>query len=171
MTDAAPSPDLSSVAVECDLDERPDMVWRALTTPEIVAEWLGPNTLSRDGDPSFEVRLAPEEGGTVACTILEAIPPERLSYTWRIGDPQEPGTIDSVVTFTLTPNRSGGTHLRIVHHGLERAARQPPMLMLAAGRSLRGLGPHARPSARVRRGAARAAPLRRLPLIGLRRAA
>ncbi len=171
MTDAAPPLDLSSVVVECDLDERPETVWRALTTPEIVAEWLGPNTLSRKGDQSFEVNLAPEEGGTVACEILEASPPERLSYAWRIGDPGEPGSLDSVVTFTLAPNGRGGTHLRIVHSGLECAGRQPSTLMLAAGRSLRDLRPHARPGGHTRRGATRAAPIRCLSQIRLRRAA
>ena len=37
--------DKRSIAFECDLPEAPDKVWRALTTPEIVSEWLLPTDL------------------------------------------------------------------------------------------------------------------------------
>ena len=37
--------DKRSIAFECDLPEAPDKVWRALTTLEIVSEWLLPTDL------------------------------------------------------------------------------------------------------------------------------
>lgn len=136
--------DTTSVLIECDLEERPETVWRALTTPEIVAEWLGPNTMAREPEGGFEVRLPPEEGGVVACEILEASPPECLSYAWRLSDPGLPGAVlDTVVTFTLTPSRLGGTHLRVVHSGLTLGliARRNVVATMSSGRSLGELRP------------------------------
>lgn len=134
MTDAAPRADAGSAVLEYDLDERPETVWRALTTPEIVAEWLGPNTMTHETGRPFEIMLAPEDGGVVACEVLEASPPERLSYAWRVRNGQRPDPIHMEVTFTLTPTARGGTHLRIEHGGpaLRQTSRQGSPVMSSA---------------------------------------
>ena len=47
--------DKRSIAFECDLPEAPEKVWRALTTPEIVSEWLLPTDLRPEA--GHEIRL------------------------------------------------------------------------------------------------------------------
>jgi uncharacterized protein YndB with AHSA1/START domain len=89
--------DSNTVVTECDLPEAPEKVWKALTTPELLAKWL------------------PEAN---KCEILAAEPNRLLRYRWRAGDEDrdESGReLDSVVTFELTNTPSGGTHLRVNH--------------------------------------------------------
>jgi uncharacterized protein YndB with AHSA1/START domain len=88
------------VVVECDLDAAPEKVWRALTVPELVEQWLGVRTAdaAAGAEPRYE--------------IVEAEPFSRLRYAWR--DPQvtEP---DTIVTFDLSPLPGGGTWFRLTH--------------------------------------------------------
>jgi uncharacterized protein YndB with AHSA1/START domain len=117
----------NSVVTECDLPEAPEKVWKALTTPELLAAWL-PDAVNSE--------------------ILAAEPNRLLRYRWpgREGDRDERGrTLESVVTFELTGTRSGGTHLRVVHRLVSassnivafRGRRKEPfaMLSVAAGDS------------------------------------
>lgn len=132
-----PQPGLADdeVIVECDLDQQPETVWRVLTVPELVSEWLGPNTMQPGTHEPFEVHLAPEEGGSVACTVLEAVPCKRLSYNWiSLGlDPDEQN--NSVVTFELTRTATNGTRLRIVHTRDEANLSSSPVTMIGARRT------------------------------------
>ncbi|MGY2052316.1 SRPBCC family protein [Methylobacterium sp. JK268] len=123
--DAASDTD-DHVTADCDLPAPPSTVWRALTVPEILAEWLAP--AARDPRPGAPLRLdlPAAEGGPVTCDLVEAVPHERLSYRWRDAEG------DSVVTFRLTPLPEGGTHLRVVHRPLaaRRAGPARPLAML-----------------------------------------
>ena len=86
------------VVTECDLEDHPGKVWRALTKPEFTALWL-----------------VPEE---VDCRIIAADPPRFLRCAWRSDECDGIGNrLDTVVTFELSPTDEGGTHLRIVHEG------------------------------------------------------
>lgn len=112
------------VVVECDLDAAPEKVWRALTVPELVEEWLGVAAAGRaaDDEPSYEV--------------VEAEPFSRLRYAWRDPQTTEP---DTIVTFDLRPLPGGGTGFRLTH-GIAVDSRAPvaaangnsPPLALAA---------------------------------------
>jgi uncharacterized protein YndB with AHSA1/START domain len=55
----------------------------------------------------FDLRA---DWGAVACQVLEVEPNKTLSYTWGDHD------LKSVVTWTLTPTRTG-THLRMEQSG------------------------------------------------------
>ncbi|ACA16781.1 Activator of Hsp90 ATPase 1 family protein [Methylobacterium sp. 4-46] len=132
--DATPDEAAPQVVASCDIAAAPALVWRALTVPEIVAEWLGP--VSPAAGDALRLDLPAAEGGPVACEMLEAVPHERLSYRWR------DAFGDSVVTFDLTPGPDGGTHLRVVHRPV--AARRA-----APARPLALMRPAARPRART----------------------
>ena len=57
--------------------------------------------------------------GVIHCEVLEAIPNERLVYTWKGGHAENVGygaPLDTVVTFTLSKVENG-TRLRLVHSG------------------------------------------------------
>ena len=104
-----------SIAFEFDLQHAPEKVWRALTDPVLLAEWLLP-VAELDLAPGavFTFRAPPQPGwdGRVDCRFLEIEAGRKLSYTWVVGDME----IDTVVTFTLTPTASG-THLSLVQSG------------------------------------------------------
>jgi uncharacterized protein YndB with AHSA1/START domain len=102
-----------ALSLEFDLPHAPEKVWRALTEPALLAEWLLPS-IGFDLAPgaAFMFKTQPVGGwdGVVNCRFLEIEPHTRLSYTWSAGD------MDWVVNFTLTPTPSG-TQLMLVQSG------------------------------------------------------
>ena len=105
----------ASIAFEFDLQHGPEKVWRALTDPVLLGEWLLPVIdLHLEQGAAFTFRAPPQPGwdGIVNCRLLESDARRKLSYTWIVGD------IDTVVTFTLTPTVSG-TRLSVVQSGFK----------------------------------------------------
>lgn len=95
-----------TLSFEFDLPHPPQKVWRALTDPTLLAEWLLPVVgLGLEPGTEFTFQAPPQPGwdGTVRCRTLAADEPRSLSYAWVVGDVE----IDTVVTFTLTPTASG----------------------------------------------------------------
>lgn len=100
---------------EFDLNHSPQKVWRALTDPGLLTEWLLPVVglkLEPGAAFTFKAPPQPEWDGTVNCRFLEIEPGKKLSWAWVVGD------IDTVVTFTLTPTESG-TQLSLVQSGFK----------------------------------------------------
>ena len=90
-------------------------VWRALTDPALLAEWLLPVVdLELVPGAAFMFKTQPYPGwdGTVSCRFLEIEAHRKLSYTWTVP------FLDTVVTFTLTPTASG-TRLSLVQSGFK----------------------------------------------------
>jgi uncharacterized protein YndB with AHSA1/START domain len=111
-----------SISFEFDLHHSPEKVWRALTDPALLAEWLLPvveGTLEPGGAFTFKTQPYPGWDGTVNCRILEIDARKKLSYTWVVGDM----VLDTVVTFTLTPTASG-TRLSLVQSGFKPDQKQ-----------------------------------------------
>lgn len=108
-----------SFTLEFDLQHSPEKVWRALTDPALLAEWLLPVIdLPPELEPgaafTFKTQAFPGWDGTVNCRMLEIEAPRKLSYTWSVP------SLDTVVTFTLTPASDGaGTRLTIVQSGFK----------------------------------------------------
>ena len=104
-----------TISFDFDLQHPPEKVWRALTDPALLAEWLLPVIgLELEPGATFTFTAQPQPGwdGTVNCRILEIEPPRKLSWAWVVGD------IDTIVTFTLTPSATG-TRLSIVQSGFK----------------------------------------------------
>ena len=95
----------------------PERVWRALTDPVALAQWLRPNDFEPRVGHRFQFRAAPRPGwrGIVDCEVTELDPPRRLSYSWK-GDPDWKSP--TVVTWTLAPEGEG-TRLRLQHTDFE----------------------------------------------------
>jgi len=91
-----------------------ETVWRALTDSEVLAEWLMPNDFQGRVGHKFQFRTKPGPGfdGIVDCEVIELVEPERLAFTWKGGG------LNTVVTFTLTPD-ANGTRLELEHTGFE----------------------------------------------------
>lgn len=109
---SAPTPETRSVVVERDIAFPADKIWRALTQPHLIAEWLMKNDFVAAKGHRFSLRREPKPDVSVVvdCEVLEVDPHKTLSYTW------DAFGLESVVTFTLTPT-STGTLLRMEQSG------------------------------------------------------
>jgi uncharacterized protein YndB with AHSA1/START domain len=111
-----------SIAFEFDLQHKPEKVWRALTDPALLTEWLLP-VVDLKAEPgaafTFKAPSFPGWDGTVNCRFLEIEAQRKLSYRWVVGDLE----LDTVVTFTLTPTASG-TRLSLVQSGFKPHQKQ-----------------------------------------------
>ena len=123
---ASPS---DSLVFECDFDEPPEKVWRALTEPRLLDAWLRAEELAPPA--SAEEHPAPRPPQRGEYEILTAEPHRRLSYLWRdrqsgvahSGDRE----VHSIVTVELAPAVTGGTHLRLTHGEFRIVSLAPAM--------------------------------------------
>ena len=109
-----------SISFEFELSHAPEKVWRALTDPALLTEWLLPVVgLKLEPGTAFTFKTQPYPGwdGIVNCRILEIDEPKKLSYAWAVP------FLDTVVTFTLTPTASG-TRLSLVQSGFKPDQKQ-----------------------------------------------
>lgn len=103
-----------SVIVERDLPHPAGKVWRALTQPHLIDEWLMKTDFAPQAGRAFTLSA---EWGTVDCRVL-AIEPERtLSYAWAAHG------VETVVTWTLSPTDTG-TRLRMEQTGFRTDQQQ-----------------------------------------------
>jgi len=96
-----------SVVVERELAFPPEKVWRALTQPHLIEEWLMKTDFRLGVGQEFTLG---GDWGSVSCKVLDAEANRSLSYTW------EAFGLESVVTWTLT-RTSAGTRLRMEQSG------------------------------------------------------
>ena len=121
LTDKTASGQTDTLTFELEVRHSPQKVWRALTEPALLAEWLLPvveGKLEPGAAFTLQTQPFPDWDGTVKCRVLESEPRQKLSYTWVVG-----GMLDTVVTFTLRPTPTG-THLSIVHSGFKPEQKQ-----------------------------------------------
>ena len=103
-----------SVVIERDFAHPPEKLWRALTTPHLIEEWLMKNDFVPALGHTFKLS---GDWGHADCKVLEIEPNKTLSYTW------DAMGLESVVTFALTPS-ANGTHLRVEQAGFPKTAAQ-----------------------------------------------
>ena len=108
-----PATETRAVVVERELAFPPEKIWRALTQPHLIEEWLMKNDFKAVVDHPFSFRA---DWGAVDCKVLAVEPNKTLSYTWNFVHDDAAYNLRSVVTFTLTPT-STGTHLRVEQSG------------------------------------------------------
>jgi uncharacterized protein YndB with AHSA1/START domain len=96
-----------SVVVERDLPYPPEKIWRALTQPALIEEWLMKSDFKPVADHRFNFRA---DWGAVDCQVLVVEPNVTLSYTWAAHG------LESVVTWTLMPT-GAGARLRMEQSG------------------------------------------------------
>ena len=116
--DLADQAQADQLVFDYELDAPPEKVWRALSIAGFREKWL-PKTALADAEP------------------VRSVPGEEIGYRMR---DDEPPFLRSIVTFQLSPNADGGTHLRIIHrladrraqHGLPRAANNNECCLMRA---------------------------------------
>lgn len=120
ITDKTAAGQTETISFEVELQHAPEKVWRALTTPALLREWLLPVTgldLTPGAEFMYSTDPYPGWDGTVKCKMLEVEPRRKLSYTWTAP------SLDTVVTFELSPTASG-TRLSIVQTGFKTDQRR-----------------------------------------------
>jgi len=103
-----------SVVVERELPHPPEKIWRALTQPHLIEEWLMKNDFKPVVDHRFNFSA---DWGAVDCEVMAVEPNKTLSYTWAAMG------LESVVTWTLTAT-STGTYLRMEQSGFRPDQKQ-----------------------------------------------
>jgi uncharacterized protein YndB with AHSA1/START domain len=116
---------MTSLTLVRRIKARPSIVFDALTTPEGIARWWGPDggpVLVAEADPRvgghFRVRFRMLDGSEHESSgeYLEVAKPERLSMTWRwAGGAEDPG--ESLVEIRLRAIAEG-TELTLTHSRL-----------------------------------------------------
>ncbi|MGA9042269.1 MAG: SRPBCC domain-containing protein [Terriglobales bacterium] len=96
-----------AVVVEREIAFPPEKIWRALTQPQLIAEWLMKNDFKPAVGHGFKFSA---DWGAVDCRVLAVEPNKTLSYTW------DAMGLESIVTWTLTPTGLG-TRLRMEQTG------------------------------------------------------
>jgi uncharacterized protein YndB with AHSA1/START domain len=99
--------ELRTVTVERDIPFAPEKIWRALTQPHLIQEWLMKNDFALDIGHKFTLS---GDWGSVDCEVLEVEPNKSLSYSWNAMG------LESTVTFTLSKTATG-TRLRMDQAG------------------------------------------------------
>ena len=96
-----------AVVVEREIPFPPEKIWRALTQPHLLEEWLMKNDFAPVAEHRFTFR---GDWGSVECQVMAVETNKTLAYSWGAMG------LGSVVTWTLTPT-SAGTRLRMEQVG------------------------------------------------------
>ena len=96
-------PNTRSLEFERELPHPPGRVWRALTQPHLIGEWLMQSDFTAEPGTQFTMNA---EWGEVRGEVLLVEPERKLSYSWN-----GPG-LESKVTWVLEPS-GPGTLLRL----------------------------------------------------------
>jgi uncharacterized protein YndB with AHSA1/START domain len=124
MSDAdAPKLALQDIVVDEVFPHARETIWKTLTTGTLIARWIAmaPTGFApvKGTRFTFQTKPAGAWDGVIHCEVLEAIPNERLAFSWKSGHEGNVGygsRLETVVTFTLS-RVENGTRLRLVHSG------------------------------------------------------
>lgn len=106
MTDTAAKP--LTVVVEREIAHPPEKIWRALTQPHLIEEWLMKSDFKPEVGHAFDLNA---DWGTIHCQVLSVDQGKAVSYSWNAEG------LESTVHWTLTATAGGGTRLRMEQTG------------------------------------------------------
>ena len=105
-----------------DISAPVDKVWRAITEPELIAQWFG-DTAEFDATPGAPGAFGwRDHGGAFRIVVEQVDKPKTLVYRWarEFGVDPVPGN-STLVRFDLT-EIDGGTRLDLLETGFEELA-------------------------------------------------
>ena len=101
-----------------------ETVWEYLTNSELLAQWLMKNDFVPVVGHNFQFRTnaipALDFDGICHCQVLEIVPFEKLSYSWKGGPGNGDFVLDTIVAWKLV-SIEGGTNLSLEHSGFGKA--------------------------------------------------
>ena len=104
---SGPESEALAVVIEREMPFPAERIWRALTQPHLVGEWLMAAEIRPEVGHGFRFTA---DWGSIDCEVLVVEPGARLAYSWVSHG------LDSVVTWTLEPT-GDGTRLRMEQVG------------------------------------------------------
>ncbi|MGP3960470.1 SRPBCC family protein [Nonomuraea sp. 3N208] len=114
--DKAPE-DLRAIRLDQFIAHPPAKVWRAITEPDLVAQWLMANDFKPEVGHQFTFRTQPKKQvgfeGLVYCEVLELEQEKLLKISWS-----DRKMADWTVTWRLEPEGKG-TRLFLDHEGFD----------------------------------------------------
>jgi uncharacterized protein YndB with AHSA1/START domain len=123
MNETALKSHTQQIVVDDVFPHAPETIWKTLTDGELMGRWLGMTPTGFEPVKgkrfTYQTTAAGAWDGVIQCEVLEVIPNQRLTYSWRGGHEGNTGygsRLDTVVTFTLS-KAENGTRLSLVHSG------------------------------------------------------
>ena len=112
---------LADIHESIDIEASPERVWETVTSPGLVAEWLG--CLGFDGvvgstfymQPDPAKRAAGDTSGATHCELEALDPPHSLLFSWFV-----PGTPKTHVRIELSGTSATSTRVRLTHSGWDQ---------------------------------------------------
>jgi uncharacterized protein YndB with AHSA1/START domain len=110
-----------SLDITHEYSAAPRQVWEALTNESALGEWLMRGKFI--AEEGFEYSFS-EPGLSVRGVVLKVDPGRQLRYLWVTDRESEDGGAGSasIVTWTLSPTKTGGTSLRLKHEFISPTA-------------------------------------------------
>ena len=109
---------MTAIITDAFLPHPISKVWRALTEPDLLANWLMPNDFkpTQGHHFTFHTDPFPASGfdGRIYCTVLRIEHPRLLAISWRSSD------LDTTVTWRLEAE-GHGTRLFLTHDGFNES--------------------------------------------------
>lgn len=102
--------DERTIDVDQFVNHSPQTVWRALTEPELLAQWWAPGDIAPVVGHAFTLDMG--GFGQQPCTVTRVELRRLIAFTFA------EGSLDSRLTFTLEPEGTG-THVFLAHSGLD----------------------------------------------------
>lgn len=114
--------DLTALYVDQFLPQPPGKVWRALTEPDLIAQWLMPGDFRLQVGHRYTLQAAPVPvtgfSGVIEAEVLAFETGKMLRIGWRDADPAQGIDVDWTITWTLEPEGTG-TRLFLAHKGFD----------------------------------------------------
>jgi uncharacterized protein YndB with AHSA1/START domain len=103
-------------------EQSPNEVWDYLTQADLIALWLMPNNFKPVSGHEFQFRTnampAINLDGIMHCKVIEIVPFQKLTYSWKAGPGNGIFILDTVVEWKLEP-LGKGTKLFLKHSGFK----------------------------------------------------
>lgn len=103
-------------------EQSPNEIWEYLTQAELIALWLMPNNFKPISGSEFQFNTKPipslDLDGIFYCKVLELVPFQKLTYSWKGGAGDGIFSLDTIVEWTLE-KQANGTKLLLRHSGFK----------------------------------------------------
>jgi uncharacterized protein YndB with AHSA1/START domain len=104
-------------------EQSPNEVWEYLTQAELIALWLMPNNFKPVAGNEFQFTAKPipslDLDGIFYCKVIEIVPFQKLTYSWKGGSGDGIFTLDTIVEWTLEKYENG-TKLFLKQSGFKK---------------------------------------------------